>query len=297
MISIIISCYNSDKFIYQTINSIFSQDYLDFEIIIIDAGSTDGTVEIIKSFSKKNLHFEIIRGISFPDALTYGFSKAKGQVFTFLNSDDYYISNNIFSLVSNLFASVDVDVIYGNGVYVDEFGKYLHSYNSKKVDKRSFILNANSNICQPSAFFTKEIFDKFVSFNSNFNCLVDLDLWTKFLFFGAKFYYVKGPPFSAYRLHPSSFSIGGKSKMLHDLLLYYDDNLKYFNGSELKEYNFFQLFRIANYYWAERNISKSKKYFKLCINNFSLYFLLLDFNKTFRVFYMYIYLYVKHNNI
>ena len=132
-ISIITVCYNSDKTISDCIDSVLSQTYKDIEFIIIDGGSTDNTLNILKSYSYgiSNIISEPDNGIY--DAMNKGISIATGHIIGFLNSDDTYSSNNILSTINSVFNQhTNLDVCYGDICYVSRTNpnkkvRYWHS--------------------------------------------------------------------------------------------------------------------------------------------------------------------------
>ena len=98
-ISIVTCSYNQAEFIRQNIESVLNQNYPNFEHLIIDGGSTDGTIEILKEYPHLNWVSEPDRGQS--DALNKGFRKASGDIIAWINSDDMLAPNALFNINSN----------------------------------------------------------------------------------------------------------------------------------------------------------------------------------------------------
>ena len=98
-VSIVTVCLNSEETIKHSLNSVISQNYNNIEHIIIDGGSTDNTIKILKNykFKKKRIYFE--KGRSLYDSLNFGIKKSKGDLITILHSDDIYNNNNIIKKV------------------------------------------------------------------------------------------------------------------------------------------------------------------------------------------------------
>jgi glycosyltransferase involved in cell wall biosynthesis len=128
-ISIITVVYNRVDTIEKCINSVQNQKYKDFEHIIIDGGSTDGTLRKIESVPRKNtiLVSESDEGIF--DALNKGILLSSGDIIGVLNSDDYYADNNVFQVMIDLFSSSDIDMAFGDV-------EFFNSNNEKKVIRR-----------------------------------------------------------------------------------------------------------------------------------------------------------------
>ena len=101
-ISIIVACYNSSKTIKKTIQSLKNQKYSNYELIIVDGGSTDNTIELIKSFKISNIKIISALDKGIGDAWNKGLKLSKGNIIGILNSDDYY-EKNIFNKIDNFF--------------------------------------------------------------------------------------------------------------------------------------------------------------------------------------------------
>ncbi|MEL7669194.1 glycosyltransferase family 2 protein [Methanobacterium sp.] len=157
LVSIITPSYNQGKYIEDTIKSVMNQDYQNIEHFVIDGGSIDNTIDILKKYENKyNLNWISEHDNGQSDALNKGFAMANGDIIGWVNSDDCYLDYNTFSYVVNKFyENQDVDVIYGDEVIIDEFG------NIKKICKTSNWsykhLLRECFICQPAVFFRKKI--------------------------------------------------------------------------------------------------------------------------------------------
>lgn len=129
-VSIITVCLNSGKFLEETIRSVREQTYKNIEYIIIDGGSTDGTMDVIKKYEKDIDYWisEPDKGIS--DAFNKGLKLASGDIIAMLNSDDYYAHNNAIHHVVEIFVSKpDIEMLYGKVRCVEQHtGKTLVIY-------------------------------------------------------------------------------------------------------------------------------------------------------------------------
>ena len=121
--SIITVCFNSEKTIQNTLESVWSQNFLDMEHIIIDGNSSDGTMEIVQSYSKKCNYPVIIKsecdqGIY--DAMNKGLIISSGNYVSFLNSDDIYASTDVLKKISQCDGMVEgKDILYGDVILYD----------------------------------------------------------------------------------------------------------------------------------------------------------------------------------
>lgn len=214
-ISIITPSYNQGEFIEKTILSVIEQPYQNIEYIIIDGGSTDNTVDIIKKYEERISYWvsEPDKGQS--DALNKGFAKANGNVFAWINSDDYYESD-IFDKVMKKFNDPNVFILNGNCM--------MHYSDSERthIDKSGFINTSRMlkywkpYFCppQPSIFFRRVVWEEVSPLNECLNYSMDLDLWLKMsLKYKFTFY---NEVLSHYLIHDSSKSgsEGGFTKFM-----------------------------------------------------------------------------------
>jgi len=180
-ISIITVCYNSASTISDTIASVARQNYGDIEHIIVDGGSTDGTVDIVKSSSSVSKYIsELDRGIY--DAMNKGINLATGDVIGTLNSDDFYVDENVLSKVANAFESrQDVEAIYADLVYVEQVdtNKVVRFWKSQ-----DFYLGMFRNgwvPAHPTFFVRKEVYQKLGTFDLKYKIAADFELLYRFL--------------------------------------------------------------------------------------------------------------------
>jgi glycosyltransferase involved in cell wall biosynthesis len=167
LISIIIPTFNSGKTIAFSLESIKKQTFRDFEVLVMDAASTDNTLEVAKSFQKDiplNIYSAPDKGIY--DAMNKGIAKAKGEWLYFLGSDDeLYEASTLEKVASWLHDKFEV--VYGN-VFSDRFGGvYAGAFSQKKI--------YNQNICHQSVFFRRSVFGKTGLFDLRFERWADYD--------------------------------------------------------------------------------------------------------------------------
>ena len=150
-VSIITPSYNQGQFIERTILSVLEQDYPNVEYIVMDGGSTDNTVEILKKYEDRLIwKSEPDKGMS--DAINKGFRMATGEIIAWINSDDIYQPGAI-EFVARYFAEhSEVDVIYGEGRIIDKFDRQIGEYKSAPVDLRRWLYHGQIYVFQPSTF-------------------------------------------------------------------------------------------------------------------------------------------------
>jgi len=178
-ISIITPSYNQGSFIKDTIESVLTQNYSNYEHIIVDGCSTDNTKEIVKSYPKVVWLSEKDNGPG--EAINKGIKLATGEICAWLNSDDYYEAN-IFKTVVDMFKSRnDLGIVYGNQTYVNEFKKFICYDKNENFTPDHLIHMSADGVRQPSVFFRKELFIKLNGLNTKYKCAFDYDLFIRML--------------------------------------------------------------------------------------------------------------------
>lgn len=137
LVSIIVPSYNHAQYIEQCIESIVSQDYDNYELIVIDDGSVDESPLILQKLQNKyGFYLEMNKNQGLSKTLNRGFKDlAKGKYFTFCASDDYWMPGKLKKQVQFLEENPDYAMVYGKAIIVDETGQILHEYNQKKEHK------------------------------------------------------------------------------------------------------------------------------------------------------------------
>ena len=119
-ISIVTPSYNQSPYLEKTIQSVLNQNYPNLEYIIMDGGSTDGSVDIIKKYSKFITYWESNPDKGQADAIYRGFERASGDIIAWINSDDFYLDGAL-KAVGNYFSKYpSIEWLAGNGIIVDE---------------------------------------------------------------------------------------------------------------------------------------------------------------------------------
>lgn len=174
--------FNSVETIRDTIKSIISQDYENIEYILIDAGSTDGTLDIIKEYEGYINYFSSEEDDGIYDGMNKGISVASGEVVGILNSDDFYPNSYIVSNVARTFEKRNCDAVYGDLLYVkfydtDKIVRYWQSgnYSVKKI-KNGWMLP------HPTFFVKREMYEKYGYYNTELKSAADYEMILKLLY-------------------------------------------------------------------------------------------------------------------
>jgi len=179
-ISVVSVSFNSKNTIDNAISSVISQSCKNIEYIAIDGGSTDGTVDIIKSYGGKITKFisEPDKGIY--DAMNKGIRMASGDVIGILNSDDMYADDAVLKDVAETFERTGADAVYGDLVYVDkdDTNKVVRYWKSGPYKPGSF--RKGWHPAHPALFVRKAIYDKYGVFDTSFDISADFELMLRF---------------------------------------------------------------------------------------------------------------------
>jgi glycosyltransferase involved in cell wall biosynthesis len=193
-ISIITVCYNSQETISKTIESVLAQTYSRIEYIIIDGGSSDDTIKIIKKYDKRITKFVTEPDSGIYDAINKGIRLATGDIIGILNSDDFFYNDRIVEKIVPYFMANDVDAVYGDVQFVKRNNTYkiVRYYSSKFFNPRKFRFGF-----MPAhlTFYTKrELFDKFGYYKSDYTIAADFELLLRFIFINKiRYKYIEMP--------------------------------------------------------------------------------------------------------
>ncbi len=174
LVSIITPSYNQAAYLEQTLLSVLEQGHPSIEYIVIDGGSTDHSVDIIKQYENKLTYWVSEKDSGQADAINTGFAKATGEIIPWLNSDDYYLSGAVSAAVKVFEEHPDVVLVYGNMLAVDENGKTFNTLNYKQLTLEDLL--CFQIIGQPAVFMRRSALQG-LKLDSSFHFLLDHYLW------------------------------------------------------------------------------------------------------------------------
>jgi len=176
LVSIVTPCLNAARFIEETIQSVLAQDYPAIEYIVMDGGSNDGTLDILKRYQGR-LRWLAAKDDGQADAVNRGFALTQGEIFAFLNADDTYLPGAVARAVEGFARKPEPAVVYGDAWYVDDTGKRLGRYPVEPYDPDR--LERRCIICQPAAFIRRNVFAAARGLDSRLRFAMDYDLWIR----------------------------------------------------------------------------------------------------------------------
>lgn len=197
VVSIITVCLNSQKHIRQTIESVLNQTYINIEYIIIDGGSTDCTLDIIKEYEPKfngRLKWVSEKDDGIYNAMNKGIKLASGDLVGIINSDDWYENDAVEIIIAEYEKNQDIGFFYGNLLVVDE--DELVSVSIPKKDLRNYSCNQWMPLGHPTAFVKNNVYSKFGGFNTKYKIAADHEFILRCATKGIQFKYIdKGMAF------------------------------------------------------------------------------------------------------
>ena len=173
-ISIITICYNVGNAIRLTADSITSQEYKNYEWIVIDGNSNDNTVSILKEYEKNITHFTSEKDAGIYDAMNKGLAKANGEYIIFMNGGDGFIDNQALKRFNTQAQENQVDIFYGN--QSDENG-HIANFENVKLSKSHFF--GSKALAHQATFVHKRVFARHGNFDASYKITGDSDFFTR----------------------------------------------------------------------------------------------------------------------
>jgi len=177
-ISIVTPSYNQAEFLERTILSVLNQNYLNLEYIIIDGGSNDGSVEIIKKYEKYLTYWVSEKDKGQGCAISKGFEKSTSDILAWLNSDDTYLPGTFYKIAKDFRQNSEVDLIFGNIYFIDDTDKRIRELRFTEFDFSTLIYEGG-NLHQTGTFWTRKIYEKVGGLNSNYKFCMDYDFFCR----------------------------------------------------------------------------------------------------------------------
>ena len=177
LVSIITPSFNQGRFIRATIDSVLGQDYPHIEYVVMDGGSTDNTVSILKEYGHR-LRWVSEKDKGQTDAINKGLRVTSGTIVGYLNSDDLYLPHAIRRAVDTFLENPDVDFVYGDFHAIDENGRLINKIKTIPFDRDILLYDANF-ICQPASFYRRRLIDEIGYFDENLHYLMDYEFFLR----------------------------------------------------------------------------------------------------------------------
>lgn len=205
LISIITIVYNRVRSIEQTIKSVISQSYINKEYIIIDGGSTDGTIDIIKKYEKSLSYWVSEPDNGIFDAMNKGIGLAKGELIGIINADDWY-EDDIFQTIALQYMNTGCNQVI-HGLIRNFLNEEFYSMVGNSIRRLRFDM-----IQHPTCFIPKKLYQTFGVYNITIKHSADYDLILRYVNCGVKFCFIE-KPIANFRLGGDSSNIWAEKEM------------------------------------------------------------------------------------
>lgn len=222
-VSIVTPSYNQAQFLEETILSVLEQDYPDIEYVVVDDGSTDGSLEIARRYEER-LHGLIAQeNAGQVAAINRGFRHTEGELMAYLNSDDTFLPGAVSEMVAALEADPALVMVYGDALYTDAESRQTGRLASRPWDPPLMVRNCDNHVVQPSSMWRRSAWEHAGPFDERGYYFFDFELYLRLSVLGP----VKRVerPWSTYREHPASKSVGDQVGKARDYLRFADSFL------------------------------------------------------------------------
>ena len=214
LVSIVVPSYKQGAFIGATISSILDQDYRNLECIVVDAGSTDETLDVLRAYNDPRLAWTSEPDKGQSDAINKGMLRAQGSILSYLNSDDTLTPGAVRFTVDCLNAHPGVDLLFGDCDLINETGARIGVSPGAPFHLAETLIGSHS-IRQPGTFWKRVVYERVGDFDIAMHFSMDTDYWLRAALAGCTLDYAPGVR-AQFRLHHKSKSVSMQPKFLND---------------------------------------------------------------------------------
>jgi len=215
LVSIITPSFNQAKFLEETILSVLGQDYPGIEYIIVDGGSKDGSVEIIRQYEERLSWWVSEPDLGQTDAINKGFSRAKGEILAWINSDDTYEPGAVSEAVDFLKKNPEVGLVYGDANFINAEGEVIGKFPSRQTDYKR-LRRGYVHVAQQASFFRADLWKRVGPLDPSFYFAMDYDLWVRLARLAPVSYFPR--LWANFRLHGDAKTIAADDRCWPEML-------------------------------------------------------------------------------
>lgn len=224
--SIVIPTLNQVETLEDTLQSVIRQDYGNYEIIIIDGGSTDGTIDMVMDYKEYIDYFKSEKDSGQSSAINKGFKEATGDIYAWINSDDFYLQG-AFSQVASVFERDNsLDIVIGAGEIVTRECAFLKHIPAMEMKRKNLLMWENDKwIMQQCCFWKSEVWRRSGGVDESLHLLMDYDLWLNFSNFAKSS--TTESVLAVMRYYPGAKTISEREKVNEEMAYVYAKNNAY----------------------------------------------------------------------
>jgi len=215
LVSVVTPSFNQAAYLEDTLRSVLDQDYPRLEYIVVDGGSTDGSLEIIRRYADRLAYWTSEPDAGQTEAINKGFARARGEILAWLNSDDVYRPGAVAEAVGFLQAHPDVGMGYGDAEYIDREGKVVGRFPARQTSLRR-LRQGYVHIPQQAAFFRANLWRMVGPLDPTFYFAMDYDLWVRLAAVSRLRYHPR--PWAGFRLHPDAKTLSAADRCWPEML-------------------------------------------------------------------------------
>ena len=215
LVSIVTPSYNQAHYLEEAVLSVLNQDYPNIEYLVVDGGSTDGSVGILNRYNDRISWWVSEPDQGQTDAINKGFRRARGEILAWLNSDDTYQPNAVTEAVDYLQTYPDVGLVYGDANFIDSSGVVIGRFNAQQTSYKR-LRRGGVYIPQQAAFWRAKLWQEVGPLDPSFYFAMDYDLWVRL----ARITEVRYTPqhWANFRLHDDAKTIAADDRCWPEML-------------------------------------------------------------------------------
>jgi glycosyltransferase involved in cell wall biosynthesis len=234
LVSIVTPSYNQARFLEFTIHSVLEQDYPNIEYILVDGGSTDGSLDIIHRYANRFAWWVSEKDRGQTDAINKGFAQANGDILAWLNSDDTYEPHAVAEAVELLRSQPETGLVYGDTNFIDENGDNIGSFPAAQTDYKR-LRRGYVHIPQQASFWRADLWRKVGPLDPSFYFAMDYDLWVRLAALAPLQYTPR--LWANFRLHTQAKTIAADDRCWPEMLrVHYREGGSWFSAIQAKYY-------------------------------------------------------------
>jgi glycosyltransferase involved in cell wall biosynthesis len=211
LVSIVTPSFNQAAYLEDAVRSVLDQDYEPVEYVVVDDGSTDGSVELLRGYEPRLTALVRQQNAGQAAALNRGFARTSGALLGYLNSDDTLLPGALARMTAELDHDPELLLVYGDALYVDDHGRQTGYLRARDFDVPGMVRACDNHVVQPSTLWRREAWERYGPFNEEGWYFFDFEF---FLRFPPERVTQIHEPLSTYRIHAAAKSTGGRGTRL-----------------------------------------------------------------------------------